>query len=169
LGRGGAGGWIFHWWLVGALVFVLSLAPRYHPWYALALAPAAAGLAGAALERAERRLAQVLGRTLGLAAGGLGSILRIVSSWRALSPLYIPWNDPAYHAGKALDRLLPGDALVAVVDGGDPTALYYSRRRGWHFLTRFGAFPHGSQQAIAELMMLKRQGLHSLTVLSYER
>src|SRR5262245_58910878 len=47
LGRGRADGWMFHWWLVGALVFVLPLTPRYHPWYALAFVPAVVGLAGA--------------------------------------------------------------------------------------------------------------------------
>jgi hypothetical protein len=169
LGRGRAGGWVFHWWLVGALMFVLPLTPGYHPWYALAFVPPVAGLAGAALDRAERRLGKVGGSTLGRAAIGLVFIVLIVSSWHAVSPLYEPWNDPAYRAGKALDRLSPADALVAVVDGGDPTALYYSRRHGWHFLTDIGAVPAESQQAIAELMMLKRQGLHSLTLLSSTR
>lgn len=169
LGRGRSGGSVFHWWLVGAVMFVLPLARGYHPWYALAFVPAAAGLAGLALETIQRRLAAAGGRTLGLAAIGLLFGVLIVSSWRAASPLYVSWNDHAYRAGRTLDRLAPRDALVAVVDGGDPTALYYSRRRGWHFLVDVGASPSGSQEAIAELIMLKRQGLHSLTLLSHTR
>lgn len=169
--RGGvrAGDSVFHWWLVGAVMFVVPLAHGYHPWYALPFAPAVAGLAGLALEKMQHRLAEAGGRKLGLAAVWLLFGVLIVSSWRAASPLYVPWNDPAYRAGRALDRLSPRDALVAVIDGGDPTALYYSRRRGWHFLTDIGAAPPGSQQAIAELIMLKRQGLHSLTLLRHTR
>jgi hypothetical protein len=95
---------------------------------------------------------------------GLLFMVLIVLSWRTVSPLYTSVNETAYRAGMALDRLSPHDALVAVVDEGEPATLYYSRRRGWHFRA-YG----GSQEAIAELTVLKREGAHSLTLLRHTR
>jgi Dolichyl-phosphate-mannose-protein mannosyltransferase len=161
--RAGVGG-VFHWWLLGAVIFVVPLARGYHAWYALAFVPPASGLAGAALEYVQRRLAEAGGRRLSFGVIGLLFMVLIVLSWRTVSPLYASRNEPAYRAGMALNRLSPRDALVAVIDDGEPATLYYSRRRGWHFLTNGGA-PAESEQAIAELRTLQQQGLHSLTLL----
>jgi dolichyl-phosphate-mannose-protein mannosyltransferase len=164
LGRERAGGEVFHWWLLGAVIFVVPLARGYHSWYALAFVPPASGLAGAALEHVQRRLTEACGRRLGFGVIGLLFMVLIVLSWRTVSPLYTSVNETAYRAGMALDRLSPHDALVAVVDEGEPATLYYSRRRGWHFRA-YG----GSQEAIAELTVLKREGAHSLTLLRHTR
>jgi len=47
------------------------------------------------------------------------------------------------------------------VDGGNPTIFYYAKRKGWHFLEQNGIYngnPKNSQQAIADLERLRRQG-----------
>ena len=148
---------------------ILALARGYHPWYALGLVPAVVILAGAGLERIQRRLAEARGWPFAFAVTALLLAIVIVFSWHAVAPLYESWNEPAYRAGIALDRLSPHDALVAVVDDGDPTALYYSRRRGWHFLSDVGARPLTSQQAITELIRLRREDAQSLTLLRHTR
>jgi hypothetical protein len=60
--------------------------------------------------------------------------------------------------GKRAHRMTPLDILFAAGDGGDPTCIYYSKRKGWHFLENFGAAPTDSPQAIAELERLRQRG-----------
>jgi len=49
---------------------------------------------------------------------------------------------------------------VIVADDGDPRAIYYSQRKGWHLLRngRFEGYPDDDQQAIALLEQFRRQG-----------
>jgi len=60
-----------------------------------------------------------------------------------------------------LNKLTASDALIVAVDGGNPTIFYYAKRKGWHFLEQNGIYdgnPKNSQQAIADLERLRRQG-----------
>jgi hypothetical protein len=69
-------------------------------------------------------------------------------------------------------RIAPGDALVAVADGGDPTAILYSGRKGWHFPYdngMGGGTPADSKQAIAQLERLRAQGADYLVLTRYTR
>src|SRR5262245_9918973 len=63
-----------------------------------------------------------------------------------------------WQTGIALNRLTPPEALLLIADDGDPTALYYSQRHGWHFLPIFGDEPVDDQQAIGELERLRTEG-----------
>ncbi len=45
-----------------------------------------------------------------------------------------------------------------MANNGEPTVIYYSERKGWHFFTHFGARPDNSAQAIHELEELRTQG-----------
>jgi hypothetical protein len=56
--------------------------------------------------------------------------------------------------------MTPADALVIIADDGDPRAIYYSRRRGWHFLQdgRFNGYPADGQQAITLLEKFRGEG-----------
>jgi hypothetical protein len=65
---------------------------------------------------------------------------------------------PAFKAGMALRQLAPRDALVAVVDAGDPTMIYYRGRKGWHFPRDFGSPSAEDAEAIRELETLRREG-----------
>ena len=56
-------------------------------------------------------------------------------------------------------------ALVAVVDSGDPTTIYYSGREGWHFPRNFGGPVSQGSEAIRELEALRREGARYLVFL----
>ncbi len=55
---------------------------------------------------------------------------------------------------------------MLIADDGDPTALYYSKRHGWHFLPNFGSNPDDSQHAIRELERLRTEGTSYLVFTS---
>jgi Dolichyl-phosphate-mannose-protein mannosyltransferase len=159
------GGYLFHYWLVGVLLLLVTVARHPHQWYPLALVPIAAALAGAALDRLAHLLERVWGRRSAICAGlvlylGLG-----VSAYVQVAPLYEPRALPAFEAGVALRQLEPRDALVAVVDAGDPTAIYYSGRKGWHFPSDFGSPVSQDAEATRELETLRREGARYLVFL----
>lgn len=159
------GGYTFHYWLIGVLLFLVTVARHPHPWYPLALVPIAAALAGAALDRLAHLLERAWGRRSAIWAGlvlylGLG-----VSAYMQVAPLYRPGALPDFEAGVALRQLEPRAALVAVVDAGDPTAIYYSGRKGWHFPRDFGSPVAQDAEAIRELETLRREGARYLVFL----
>ena len=161
----GTGGYALHYWLIGVLIFLVTVARHPHQWYALALVPIAAALAGAALDRLAHLLERAWGRASAICAGlvlylGLG-----VSAYVQVAPLYQPGALPAFEAGTALRQLEPHDALVAVVDAGDPTAIYYSGRKGWHFPPDFGSPVKEDAEAIRQLETLRREGARYLVFL----
>ena len=72
-------------------------------------------------------------------------------------------------AGLILNRISPPGALIVAADNGDPTLLYYARRKGWHFLEAAGIYngePRDSAQAIADLEELRKRGASYLVVTS---
>ena len=145
---------VFHWWLV-AIVFFIFIAGRGnsdHPWYQLPIVPVAAAFAGLACDFVLLRLIQPHGTKLVLASACLSFFLALgVLSYVYIRPLYKPWGIPSLNAGIELDRIAPPDALVISADDGNPTTIYYSRRKGWHF-------PQGSilLAALAGLMVSKQ-------------
>lgn len=155
---------VFHCWLLALLVFVLIAAPGHrHPWYVLPLVPVASVFAAFALEGVVRRCAQMLPYRVVLAAVSIPYVAVLgYAGYVSVTPLYHPRNAVDWQAGLAIDALTPADALIITVDWGDPTTLYYSRRRGWHFLTNFGVAPDDSQGAIAELQRLVAGGARYL-------
>jgi len=130
-----ASGWLFHWWLIAACVFVVVAGVgNRHAWYQLPVVPAAAALAGRAcdwawLKFARQRIARVA------CAGALGVFLASVAvlAYRYVSPLYAVWAMPLFSVGTELDRIADRDALVVVADDGVPTALYYAVERAGTF------------------------------------
>jgi 4-amino-4-deoxy-L-arabinose transferase-like glycosyltransferase len=156
--------WVFHWWLLALLGFIVIVGwgNHEHDWYQLPLVPVAAALAGRACDWGGRRMAQRMGGTLtrlgvGMFVAGLAAV-----SYLCLAPHYEPKRLVWWQAGLELNRLTPPEALVLIADDGDPTALYYSQRRGWHFLPNFGSPPVDSQQAIRELERLQTEGASHL-------
>jgi 4-amino-4-deoxy-L-arabinose transferase-like glycosyltransferase len=151
-------GHLFHWWLLAILLFMIVAGQGHrHPWYLLPVVPVGAALAGRACDFALSRIAQPA-RLKTLVYGLIFFSSLSYFSFVYLNPLYEPLALPAWHAGNELNGMAPPDALIAVADGGDPTCLYYSRRKGWHFLENFGAAPVDSQRAIAELERLRERG-----------
>lgn len=72
------------------------------------------------------------------------------------------YQQPAafWQIGNELNRITPPDALVLIADDGDPRAIYYSNRRGWHFLEDglFKGYPADTQQAVAWLEKYRKAG-----------
>lgn len=160
-------GYVLHAWLIGVLIFLVTVARQPHPWYALALVPIGAALAGAALDRLANLLVRAWGRGPAAGAGLVLYASLACFAYMQVAPMYQPWAMPAFKAGVALQRMSPPDALVAVVDGGDPTAIYYSGRKGWHFPRNFGGLVGQDAEAIWELETLRQEGAKYLVVLPY--
>jgi len=158
-------GRLFHWWLLAIFLFAFSAARgHWHSWYFLPIAPVAAAFAALPCDVVLSRIAReshskIISALVLLLFFAFTSYL----SFAYVSPLYEPWGMPSFHAGNALNRIVPPHALIIVADGGDPTCLYYSKRKGWHFLADFGKPPIDSHEAITELERLRGQGADYLT------
>jgi hypothetical protein len=129
-----------------------------HPWYQLPFVPIAAAFAGAGCaflgSKISSRFASV---TLSILLAGSFAIL----AFFYVRPLYASSGAQLRDAGLELGKITAPDALIVAVDMGNPTIFYYARRKGWHFLEQrgiYGGNPKDSQQAIADLERLHRQG-----------
>jgi hypothetical protein len=163
---------VFHWWLLAIILWVfLAGRGNRHQWYQLPLVPVAAAFAGGALDFALRRLkhcSKLLPFIVGCVFFGALSYL----SYYYVQPLYRPWGIPSLHAGSELDHLASPDALVMAANNGDPTPLYYSRRRGWHFpqasnLPWLWPWPANGREVINELEHLRAEGGSYLILTQY--
>jgi hypothetical protein len=159
---------LFHWWLVAILLFMIVAGQGHrHPWYLLPVVPVAAALAGHACDFTLSRIARpARWKTLVLGLIFFSSLSYF--SLFYLKPLYEPVALAPWRAGRELSRMAPLDVLIAAGDGGDPTCIYYSKRKGWHFLENFGAAPIDSKQAITELERLKERGATYLVLTQHQ-
>jgi len=156
-------GRLFHWWLLAIIGFVVIIGEGNfrHAWYQLPLVPVAAAFAGVALDFTLVTLDRMYSSRLIL-------IVTIVSFFASLSylsyfnvkPLYTAWAIPSLIAGDKINRIAPTSALIIAPGSGDPTTIYYSKRKGWHSLGdgRIGSFPANSEQAIEDVENLRRKG-----------
>jgi hypothetical protein len=166
---------LFHWWFAAMLLFIVFAGDgnARHRWYQLPLVPVAAALAGRACDAGLRLLARRTNvRAIAIAASALFFAALGYQSYQALRPIYTPWALPGLNAGLEVDRLAPPDALVISATDGDPTMLYYSRRKGWHFppmqgeelalrgdgRARTAPWPTNGRQAIDQIETFHQQG-----------
>jgi 4-amino-4-deoxy-L-arabinose transferase-like glycosyltransferase len=152
-------GCLFDWWLAALVLFVVAVGyGNRHPWYQLPLVPIAAAFAGAGCAFFESKISsRVAVVTLSILFAGSFAILAFLY----VRPLYESSAAQLRDAGLELNKLTASDALIVAVDGGNPTIFYYAKRKGWHFLEQRGIYdgnPKNSQQAIADLERLRRQG-----------
>jgi hypothetical protein len=152
--------WVFHWWLLALLVFIVlaGWGNHEHDWYQLPIVPVAAVFAGRACDWGFRRVTQRAGATFARIGTGVFVAGLVAVSYLCIAPHYEPKRLAWWQAGLALNRLTPPDALALIADDGDPTALYYSQRHGWHFLQNFGSPPVDNEQAISELERRRIEG-----------
>ena len=152
-------GCLFDWWLVAMVLFVVAVGyGNRHPWYQLPFVPIAAAFAGAACAFLGSKISsRVAAVTLSILFTGSFAIL----AFFYVRPLYESSAAQLRHAGLELNKITARDALIVAADMGNPTIFYYSNRKGWHFLEQrgiYGGNPKDSQQAIADLERLHRQG-----------
>ena len=126
----------FSWWVGGAIVYCLVVARgnAVHDYYQLpVLLPLSLWIGRAiawSLESAPMTPARIGARTLVVACVVL-SLLRVPHFVRkeiAAAPLV--------DIGRMVENITPPGSLLVVVDGGDPTLLYHTHRKGWHADTR---------------------------------
>jgi hypothetical protein len=165
-------GYVFHWW-GGAMIIFMVVVGRgnAHPWYQLPLVPVAAAFTGRFLEEVVRQLARWVHAKIACAVVCLLFFLPLAAlSYLSLRPIYDSWAMPLWQAGQALDQLAPPDALVLAVDYGEPSLLYYSRRKGWHFPEisfLYRQDPPDSQYVIRELESRRQEGATYLVLTQY--
>ena len=154
-----------HAWLAGVTLFVV-IAGRgnLHPWYQLPLVPIAAGFAGAATDAFLGRMARV---PHGKVLSGLVTTA-VILSMGYNSLLYLrerqrPWALPLMRAGQAIDRISPADSWFVMMDSGDPTAIYYSRRHGQHFYN-----PKNSLRGIRRIERFRGEGASYFVLTRFE-
>ena len=152
-------GCLFDWWLAALVLFVVAVGyGNRHPWYQLPLVPITAAFAGVACAFFESKISsRVAVVALSILLAGSFAILAFLY----VRPLYESSAAQLRDAGLELNKLTASDALIVAVDGGNPTIFYYAKRKGWHFLEQNGIYdgtPKNSEQAIADLERLRRQG-----------
>jgi 4-amino-4-deoxy-L-arabinose transferase-like glycosyltransferase len=158
-------GCLFDWWLVAMVLFVVAVGyGNRHPWYQLPFAPIAAAFAGAACAFFGSKISSpVAAVTLSILLAGSFAIL----AFYYVRPLYESSAGQLRDAGLELKKITAPDSLIVAADMGNPTIFYYANRKGWHFLEQrgiYGGTPKDSQQAIADLERLHRQGATHLVL-----
>jgi hypothetical protein len=157
-------GRVFHWWLLAIILFVVfaGLGNNRHQWYQLPIVPVAAAFAGLTCDSALRKFVKPTDSKVVFISACLTFFVALAYlSYIYVQPLYKPWAIPALSAGIELDRIAAPDALVIAANNGDSTAIYYSRRKGWHFpqgSMLWLPWPANSRQAIDEFEQLRAQG-----------
>ena len=152
-------GCLFDWWLAAMVLFVVVVGyGNRHPWYQLPFVPVAAAFAGAACAFFESKISS---RVTVVALSILLASSFAIPAFLYVRPVYESSAAQLRDAGLELNKLTASDALIVAVDGGNPAIFYYAKRKGWHFLEQNGIYdgnPKNSQQAIADLERLRRQG-----------
>jgi hypothetical protein len=155
-------GKVFHWWLLANLMFMVVVGEgNRHPWYQLPMAPVAAALAGMGYDFTVRRSTALMrSKTLLTLLSCLFFAALAAFSYMAVAPLYAHQRPELWSVGRELNRITPPDALVIVADDGDPRAIYYSQRKGWHFLQDgyLKDHPRNTQEAITIIEQLRGEG-----------
>jgi 4-amino-4-deoxy-L-arabinose transferase-like glycosyltransferase len=149
----------FYWWLAAMVLFIIVVGyGNRHPWYRLPLVPIAALFGGSACAfigtRISSRAAKFAGSILVLVLLNFSALVSARIYYHAIAA-------PLRDAGLTLEEITPENSLIAAADNGDPTVLYYGKRKGWHFLEKDGIYygdPDGSEPAIADLQRLREKG-----------
>jgi len=162
---------LFHWWLVAGIVYYLIGAEELvdNPWNFHIINPAAAALAAegiTVLTSFFTKLTRPLTPSVTAAMlTGLLLVIIAVSGYNGLRWMYKPYAEQSYKLGLALSQLTrQGDLVVTMAnDIGDPTAIYYSGRRGWVFPPaglsgNWTELPKNDEESIRLFEALRLQG-----------
>jgi hypothetical protein len=151
---------VFHAWLAATLAFIVIAGyGNRHPWYQMPLVPIVAGFGGYAMNWLAGKLAARPWAKIAVFAFIV--VAMAIQSFAATKRLYRPAAADLKALGLALRENTSTRALIVVADYGDPTALYYGERKGWHFTEKdsiYNGHPITSADAIADLEHLRGQG-----------
>lgn len=154
------GALLFYVWLAVLLLFVIVVGyGNRHPWYQLPLVPVIAAFGGQGIAWLAARWQSRPFLKYGIAAV-LASIF-FVQSYGATSRFLRPAAADLRILGLELKQRTAPGSLIVVADYGDPTALYYAERKGWHFTEKnaiYNGHPISDAEAIADLKNLRSQG-----------
>ncbi|EKU99187.1 hypothetical protein Lepto7375DRAFT_1205 [Leptolyngbya sp. PCC 7375] len=171
--------WIFHWWLLGGMLYYAVGAKELvnHPWSLHVLSPIVAALSARGIIAVLAYWSSMLKLPSSASTVAVIPISLILicllsfSNKPALASLYLPQARSSYEMGLKLKSMTaPEDLLVTlghVMD--DPTAIYYSQRRGWTFPSVntgrvWNQFPDNEQDAIKAFNNLQIQGAGWLAI-----
>jgi len=167
-------GHVFHWWLLAIVAFALIAGNGHrHQWYLLPLTPVAAALAGRACDAIWSKVRMPMGRNIFIIAASICFIGFIYLSYLSIRPLYNPWAAPLLNLGKEINLITQNSALIAIADEGDPTAFYYSKRKGWHFPPSWHVQHRpkllNGKEAIDEIEDLRQKGASHIAFTQHTR
>lgn len=124
-------GWLFRWWVAGALLYVIIVARGnvQHDYYQILLLPVVSVYLG-------KGLAFLAQNTVFSKLSSLVLLLTCVAfllsfSWYTIRTYYWINRPEIVEAGRAADRLLARDAKVIAPYNGDTSFLYQINRQGW--------------------------------------
>lgn len=166
---------LFHWWLLSIILFVIIVGlGNRHEWYRLHLVPVAAAFSGLTFDFGIEKLSKLSrSKILVFTATIIVFLIYIYLAYTYVKPYYRSWATPAFKAGIEINRIAPNGALVIIANGGDPTGIYYSKRKGWHFpqarIISGEIFPVTGQQAIREIETRRKEGADYLIFSKYTR
>jgi hypothetical protein len=167
---------LFHWWLVAGVIFYGIGARELvdNPWNLHIVNPAAAALAALAIVRVARWISTRQMQSAPYLRWGVIAALLIVSTVTSRRRLLVMYGDYARRGlelGVALDSLTSrGDLVLTMASAlGDPTPIYYARRRGWVFPPArdgysWGELPKDDNESIALLESLRSKGARWLGI-----
>lgn len=160
-------GLIFLAWLVAIVLFAIGAGKGVsaHEWYLLHVIPVSAFLSAMSIRFIAFKLRA---RSLRLVFIILLFLWFSYLSFAAVKGKYESWNFSARNMGLEIQQISAPTELIAVIDGGDSTALYYSNRKGWHFPPFLGG-DTGSKGSIRRLEAIRKEGARYLAIGEYHK
>lgn len=130
-GRKEAGGDFIRWFLVGVLFYVVLVASAnvMHDYYQIITVPAIALAlaAGSVYLWQQTQFNKILTRSILT----FSIVVMIITGWYQIKGDYVINHPEIIEAGRAVDRLIPKDAIVVAPYNGDTAFLYQTKRSGW--------------------------------------
>lgn len=124
-------GWLFRWWLIGALGFMVIIARGnvQHDYYQILLLPVVSVYLGKGF--AFLLTTSVFSKLIAYLLSLIAILFMLAFSWYTIRTYYWINRPEIVEAGREADRLLPKDAKVIAPYNGDTTFLYQINRQGW--------------------------------------
>ncbi len=126
-------GWFLYSFIFSSLLYLVIIARGnvQHDYYQVLIIPTLAIFLGLGGEFLLNFVKTYTNKYVGPAVFIVITFFTLSLSWYYVRDLYNINNPSIITAGEAADRLLPKDAKVIAIQGGDTSFLYQTKRRGW--------------------------------------